>query len=221
VWFTHRIILGNIQYLVYLDGGLKFKSLPHVYIIFVYVMPVIVYIYNSYTVWIKRCIMYCINYCFGKLIQPGTFIIYTHIWIELIHLCVLLHNFTSVYVYAHQCDHKFVQLLSWSLWLQIQITQNLVLFVVILIASCNAEFQFKCWVASCSKWYNIIVTNCLHINCDWIWQNPASTHRATLVDGYGGSINCISYNFLVDYAEELKITTSNYLSNNNNCKEKL
>ena len=115
-------------------------------------IPIIVLSYNNYTVWIKRGVMY---YTFGKLIQPVTFIIYTHIWIELIHLCVLLHNFTSAYTYAHQWDHKFVQLSSWLLWLHIQLMQNLVLFIVILIANCNAEFQFKCWTTSCSKWYSI------------------------------------------------------------------
>jgi len=91
--------------------------------------------------------------------------------------------------------------------------QNLVLFVVILIANCNAEFQFKCWVASCSKWHNIIlslVTNCLH-NCDWIWQNPASTHRAMLGDMKIQLIALAVTSWWINYAEKLKITASTCL----------
>jgi len=41
-----------------------------------------------------------------------------------------------------------------------------------------------------------------------MWLDLALMHRATLRDMVISSINCIIYSFLVDYAEEMKITAS-------------
>ena len=64
---------------------------------------------------------------------------------------------------------------------------------------------------TCCRLWDVACTGYFKFMCDWIRQNSALTHRATL-GNMAISSKKLHYSFLVDYAEEMKIHQVRYLS---------